>query len=73
MTIPKFVVGVLDEEIFASVHRTKKNFFQISFYEYMSYLEMICKIQELLAISCVMLKNGQTYFKNLAVFIPQDF
>ena len=38
----------------------------------MSYLEIICKMQELLAISRVMLKNGQTYFRNLAVFTPQD-
>ena len=26
-----------------------------------------------LALYCIMLKNGQTYFKNLAVFTPQDF
>ena len=27
----------------------------------------------LLTLSCMMLKNGQTYFKNLVVFTPQDF
>ena len=26
-----------------------------------------------LTLYCIMLKNGQTYFKNLAVFTPQDF
>ena len=26
-----------------------------------------------LTLNCIMLKNGQTYFKNLAVFTPQDF
>ena len=26
-----------------------------------------------LILYCIMLKNGQTYFKNLAVFTPQDF
>ena len=26
-----------------------------------------------LTLSFIMLKNGQTYFKNLAVFTPQDF
>ena len=27
----------------------------------------------MLTLYCIMLKNGQTYFKNLAVFTPQDF
>ena len=26
-----------------------------------------------LTLSCIMLRNGQTYFKSLAVWIPQDF
>ena len=26
-----------------------------------------------LTLSCIMLQNSQTYFKNLAVFTPQDF
>ena len=26
-----------------------------------------------LTFSCKMLQNGQTYFKNLAVWTPQDF
>ena len=26
-----------------------------------------------LTLSCIMLINGQTYFKNLAIFTPQDF
>ena len=26
-----------------------------------------------LTFSCIMLKNGQTYFKNLVMFTPQDF
>ena len=26
-----------------------------------------------LTLYCIMLKNGQTYFKNVAVFTPQDF
>ena len=30
-----------------------------------------CEIR--LTLYCIMLKNGQTYFKNLAVFTPQDF
>ena len=29
--------------------------------------------QDILTLYCIMLKNGQTYFKNLAVFTPQDF
>ena len=28
---------------------------------------------DVLTLYCIMLKNGQTYFKNLAVFTPQDF
>ena len=31
------------------------------------------KEQLTLTLYCIMLKNGQTYFKNLAVFTPQDF
>ena len=30
-------------------------------------------IENTLTFSCVMLQNGQTYFKNLAVSAPQDF
>ena len=30
-------------------------------------------IKRILTLYCIMLKNGQTYFKNLAVFTPQDF
>ena len=29
--------------------------------------------QDILTLCCIMLKNGQIYFKNLAVFTPQDF
>ena len=28
---------------------------------------------KILTLYCIMLKNGQTYFKNFAVFTPQDF
>ena len=32
------------------------------------------RLQErVLTLYCITLKNGQTYFKNLAVFTPQDF
>lgn len=31
------------------------------------------KIVLLLTFSCMMLENGQTDFKNLVVFTPQDF
>ena len=31
------------------------------------------KLRSNLTLYCIMLKNGQTYFKNLAVFTPQDF
>ena len=29
--------------------------------------------KRILTLYFIMLKNGQTYFKNLAVFTPQDF
>ena len=31
------------------------------------------KSKEKLTLYCIILRNGQTYFKNLAVFTPQDF
>ena len=30
-------------------------------------------LKSFLALSYIMRKNGQTHFKNLAMFIPQDF
>ena len=33
----------------------------------------IIEIMTRLTLYFIMLKNGQTYFKNLAVFTPQDF
>ena len=38
-----------------------------------SYKIRIVSKFRFLTLSCTMLKNGQTYFKNLAVFTPQDF
>ena len=31
------------------------------------------EVEIIWTLSYIMLKNGQTYFKNLAVFTPQDF
>ena len=31
------------------------------------------KVKKSLTFSCFNFKNGQTYFKNLAMFTPQDF
>ena len=31
------------------------------------------KLPNTLTLSCIMLYNGQTYFKTFAVFTPQDF
>ena len=36
-------------------------------------LKYYVKFEEQLILSCIMLKNGQTYFKNLVVWKPQDF
>ena len=34
---------------------------------------IVLKERSNLTLSCIMLKNGQTYFKNITVFTPQDF
>ena len=37
-----------------------------------THLRILSKLMRL-TLYCIMLENGQTYFKNLAVFTPQDF
>ena len=40
---------------------------------YIIYPEIYVIFTILLTLYFIMLKNGQTYFKNIAVFTPQDF
>ena len=40
---------------------------------YLDHFSIVILQKNTLTLSCMMLKNGQTYFKNLAVYTPQDF
>ena len=41
--------------------------------KHVRWLSLERAIERILTLYCIMLKNGQTYFKNLEVFTPQDF
>ena len=54
----RMIVSLANKKIYNIAPREKVN---VTFFSF------------LLKFSCIMLKNGQAYFRNLAVWAPQDF
>ena len=62
MTVFPYILGF----IFCGVSRAKTDLLN-------KYMILKNCLAHFLTLYCIMLKNGQAYFKNLAVFTPQDF